>query len=130
MYFSPATFALIPNQLLCQKDISPDEKLVFAVLAQHCGNKLCCWPPLEKLAGEVGFDIGIVQMCLQRLHQLGLIKRHQISCLKKLQQRGVIRREPPSIVNGLLNAEYIYELTFIDWLVANKEVKSGGEKCL
>ena len=122
MYFEKtATFAPIPNPLLRRKDISPIEKLVFARLTQYCGHYgVCCWPLLSELADEVCMDVGTAQMCLQRLQQLGLLKRHSISCLKKLQQHGIVKREPPSNKNRLLNAEYIYELTFIDWLIATK----------
>lgn len=71
---SKATFAPIPNDILCRKDISHGAKLCCARLIQYTGKGDKAFPKLPTLAGELGMSVRAVQRFLIELEGLGLIK--------------------------------------------------------
>lgn len=61
---SKATFAPIPNDILCRKDISHGAKLCCARLIQYAGKGDKAFPKLPTLAGELGMSVRAVQRIL------------------------------------------------------------------
>lgn len=76
VYSNFGTFAPIPNFLLRRpcSEISSSEKLVMARLIQYCNGNGECWPSQKKLGQEVGLGELMVQKCLKRLQEIGLVK--------------------------------------------------------
>lgn len=76
IYHNFGTFAPTPNFLLRRpcSEISSSEKLVMARLIQYCDGKGECWPSQKKLGQEVGLGELMVQKCLKRLQEIGLVK--------------------------------------------------------
>lgn len=101
VYSNFGTFAPIPNFLLRRpcSEISSSEKLVMARLIQYCNGNGECWPSQKKLGQEVGLGELMVQKCLKRLQEIGLVK-----CL------------PPTGKDRLMHKHNTYVLLWHEWM--------------
>lgn len=70
--------AVIPNWLLCRREVSQGAKLCFARLAQHAGKADRCFPKLETLAVELGVSDRSVKDYIAELCGHGLIVRQRM----------------------------------------------------
>lgn len=101
IYHNFGTFAPIPNFLLRRphSEISSSEKLVMGRLIQYCDGKGECWPSQKKLGQEIGLGELMVQKCLKRLQEIGLIK-----CF------------PPTGKHRLMHMHNTYVLLWHEWM--------------
>ncbi len=71
------TGAMVPNWLLCRRELSQGAKLCYARLCQHAGEKGYCWPGQEILAAELGVGERQVRSYLHELRGFALISVEQ-----------------------------------------------------
>jgi Helix-turn-helix domain len=69
--------AMIPNWLLCRRELSQGSKLCYARLCQHAGEKGYCWPAQDTLAAELGVGERQVRTYLHELSEFQLIYAEQ-----------------------------------------------------
>lgn len=58
-----------------QLKISPHEKLVLAILADHANKDAVCWPSVATIARESSLSLRQVQKCLNSLQKASLLHR-------------------------------------------------------
>lgn len=62
-------FLAIPKGLLTRTDMSSNEKLVYAQLLDHCGDKNSCYPKQRTLAKELGMTVFVISRTLSVLEK-------------------------------------------------------------
>ena len=71
---SNATFAMLPNWLLCRRDVPATGKLLYARLRQYQGDNSAAWPGVGTLAVQLGTDRSCIIANVRKLESLGLLK--------------------------------------------------------
>lgn len=66
--------SMVPNWLLCRREISSSAKLLYARLCQHAGEDGKAFPGGEKLAEEIGASVPTVRRLVAELKEAGLIE--------------------------------------------------------
>jgi hypothetical protein len=74
--------SMIPNWLLCRKEVSPGAKLTYARLTQYAGKHGRCFPKQRTLAGELGVTERTARSYLHELVSLKLIEIKQLGLQK------------------------------------------------
>lgn len=63
------------SQALCERqDLTPADKLIFAILSNYRGDNETCWPSQTTIARKSGITEKTVRRCLTRLEQAGLLE--------------------------------------------------------
>lgn len=82
-----ARWKWVQNEILDHEDLSTSEICVAVVLASHVNDRTQdCFPRIETIAREAGLSERKVRQALQRLEQLGLIRR-LVRCVGRLRNR-------------------------------------------
>ena len=68
------TGAMIPNWLLCRREISPGAKLAYARLVQYAGRGGRCFPKQESIALELGVSARTIRTYLRELIDFSLLE--------------------------------------------------------
>jgi hypothetical protein len=69
--------SLVPNWLLCRKEVSHGAKLTYARLCQFAGQDGACFPSQQTIAREIGAAARSVRDYLSELETHGLIERER-----------------------------------------------------
>ena len=69
--------SLLPNWLLCRKEVSHGAKLTYARLCQFAGQNGDCFPSQQTIAREIGAAARSVRDYLSELEAYGLIERER-----------------------------------------------------
>jgi hypothetical protein len=69
--------SMVPNWLLCRKEVSQGAKLCYARLAQYAGEKGYAFPLQSTIAAEIGVEIRQVKRYLAELEKHSLIYAEQ-----------------------------------------------------
>ncbi len=67
------TFYKLPKTLAARRDLSPIDKLIYAVIADRIGANDHCWPGVRRLAADVGCHRATVSQAVGRLEAAGLV---------------------------------------------------------
>jgi len=68
-------YVRVPTAILNRRDLTPADKLVFAVVADRIGENGRCWPGVRRLAADCGLGTGTAAAAVKRLEAAGLIHR-------------------------------------------------------
>jgi len=71
-------FYKLPADLAARTDLTPGEKVVWAVLANRIGDNGFCWPGVRLLADDTGLTVNGILKCLRSLERKHLLRiEHQ-----------------------------------------------------
>lgn len=67
-------FTQVPNFVLTNKDLTPGEKITYAMLLKYAWNKEACFPGQDTLAEDVGIALRSVNTHIKGLREHGLLE--------------------------------------------------------
>lgn len=67
-------FTIATNRLLCDKSITPPDKLTYLILFMHTMRKGECFVSFRKMAEELGYSKSQAQKSVKNLARVGYIK--------------------------------------------------------
>ena len=67
-------YTIATNRLLCDKSISPPDKLTYLILFMHAMGKGECFVSIRKMAEELGYGHSQIQKSVKNLAKVGYIK--------------------------------------------------------
>jgi len=71
-------FIQIPIDILGREDLTPADKLVFGMIADHMGQNSVAWPGLRLIAKNCGLDLSTAMRATKRLEVAGLLNVERV----------------------------------------------------
>lgn len=67
-------FYKLPQKLTARQDLTPADKLIYAIICNYRGKNETAWPSQTTLASKSGMAERTVRRCLQHLQNVGLVE--------------------------------------------------------
>ena len=70
----PEGFAVVPNWLARDPQVSPVAKVVYLVLSSRTNRHGVCWPSQKSIAADSGYSVARVKVAVAELRRLGVLR--------------------------------------------------------